>query len=77
MMPITVCGGAVAESLAGALNQANIDSSHRCSRFGFAGPQKLELTWAVLVGRWLLHGTPLGIPLPSTLQFHTTLGPSN
>ena len=74
---ITVYGGAAAESPVGAVNQANVDSSHGWSGFGFAGPQKLELIWGVLVEWWLLHGSPLGIPLPSTLQLHTTLGPSN
>ena len=48
-MPITVYGGAAAESPVGAVNQANVDSSHGWSGFGFAGPQKLELIWGVLV----------------------------
>lgn len=65
-MPITVCGGAIAESLGGgALNQANIDSSHRRQGLVLQAPRN----WSSHGECWYdgsLHGTPLGIPLPST-----------
>lgn len=70
-IPITVCGGAVAESLGGALNQVNIDSSHRHA-------QGLVLQ---APRNWSSHGEcwwdgpsmAAKFTLPSTLQFHLPL----